>query len=109
MQQAESEKRFAFGRNWQRFLTTLNDDRIAQAERSLVTVLGDISGKRFIDVGCGSGLFSLCARRLGATVHSFDFDADAVACATQLRERYFPNDPGWTIQQGSILDRDLGG
>jgi 2-polyprenyl-6-hydroxyphenyl methylase/3-demethylubiquinone-9 3-methyltransferase len=52
-------------------------------------------------------LFSLCARRLGATVHSFDFDADAVSCAQHLRERYFPGDAGWTIEQGSILDGDL--
>jgi 2-polyprenyl-6-hydroxyphenyl methylase/3-demethylubiquinone-9 3-methyltransferase len=107
MQQAESDKRFAFGRNWQRFLSRLDDERIAQAERSLVAVLGDVAGKRFLDVGCGSGLFSLCARRLGATVHSFDFDRDAVSCAEELRERYFPGDTKWTIEQGSILDADF--
>ncbi|HKA89900.1 MAG TPA: class I SAM-dependent methyltransferase [Haliangiales bacterium] len=107
MQQAESEKRFAFGRNWRRFLARLDDERIAEAERSLTAILGDVSGKRFLDVGCGSGLFSLCARRLGATVHSFDFDRDAVSCAEELRARYFPDDPRWTAEQGSILDDGL--
>src|SRR6266702_4203966 len=99
MQQEESDKRFAFGRNWQRFLSRLDDERIAEAERSLVAVLGDVSGKRFLDVGCGSGLFSLCARRLGAMVHSFDFDRDAVSCAEELRARYFPGDPSWTMER----------
>src|SRR5262249_55574804 len=107
MQQAESEKRFAFGRNWRRFLARLDDERIAEAERSLTAILGDVSGKRFLDVGCGSGLFSLCARRLGAAVHSFDFDRDAVSCAEELRARYFADDPRWTAEQGSILDDGL--
>jgi 2-polyprenyl-6-hydroxyphenyl methylase/3-demethylubiquinone-9 3-methyltransferase len=63
-------------------------------------------GKNFLDIGCGSGLFSLAARRLGARVHSFDFDADSVACAVELRRRYFPGDLEWAIEQGSVLDAD---
>lgn len=50
--------RFQFGANWVRFLATLNDDRIALAEQSLHEMLGDIRGKRFLDAGSGSGLFS---------------------------------------------------
>jgi len=52
----------------------------------------------------GSGLFSLAARRLGATVHSFDYDPESVACAQELKERYFPDDDSWTIATGSVLD-----
>ena len=104
-QQAESESRFAFGKNWSRYLRGLDDAAIAEAETSLRNWLGDISGRRVIDVGCGSGLFSLAARRLGATVHSFDFDPNSVRCAEQLRGRFFPNDPEWTIERGSVLDR----
>jgi 2-polyprenyl-6-hydroxyphenyl methylase/3-demethylubiquinone-9 3-methyltransferase len=37
-------------------------------------------------------------------VHSFDYDPQSVACALELRARYFPQDPGWTIEQGSVLD-----
>jgi 2-polyprenyl-6-hydroxyphenyl methylase/3-demethylubiquinone-9 3-methyltransferase len=61
-------------------------------------------GKSFLDVGSGSGLFSLAARRLGARVHSFDFDPQSVACTSELKRRYFPNDLGWTVQQGSVLN-----
>lgn len=101
-------QRFEFGQNWSRFLGSLNDDRIAQAEVSLKERLEapDLRGKRFLDVGSGSGLFSLAARRLGASVHSFDYDPKSVACTQELRRRYFPDDPQWRVEEGSALDAD---
>jgi SAM-dependent methyltransferase len=98
--------RFAFGANWTRFLAALDDARIAEAEASLRTMLAvtDLQGRRFLDIGCGSGLFSLAARRLGAEVHSFDFDLQSVACAEELKRRYFPQDGAWRVEQGSVLD-----
>lgn len=97
---------FGFGKNWMAFLSVLDDDRIAAAERALQEMLGvgDLRGKRFVDLGSGSGLSSLAARRLGARVHSFDHDEQAVACTRELRHRYFPDDPTWTIEQASVLD-----
>jgi 2-polyprenyl-3-methyl-5-hydroxy-6-metoxy-1,4-benzoquinol methylase len=101
-------ERFRFGANWQRFLSTLNAQRIEQAESSLRTMLGvsNLAGARFLDMGCGSGLFSLAARRLGASVHSFDYDPQSVACTLELRHRYFPGDNAWTVEEGSVLDED---
>jgi len=99
-------KRFEFGKNWSRFLKVLNDKRIAIAEQSLKEMLevDDLHGKRFLDIGSGSGLFSLAARRLGAYVHSFEYDPQAVACTAELRRRYFADDGRWTIEEGSALD-----
>lgn len=99
-------ERFAFGENWSKFLADLDENRVGIAEDSIASMLGvrDLSGKRFLDIGCGSGLFSLAARRLGATVHSFDYDPASVACAQTLRQRYLPNCQGWTIDRGSVLD-----
>lgn len=99
-------ERFEFGRNWARFLTVLDDRRIAQAEQSLRTMLGveRLDGQRFLDIGSGSGLFSLAARRLGAAVHSFDYDPQSVACTRELKARYRPGDPGWGVERGSVLD-----
>ena len=36
----DSKERFAFGKNWSRFLSHLNDERIAEAEKSLQEKLG---------------------------------------------------------------------
>jgi 2-polyprenyl-6-hydroxyphenyl methylase/3-demethylubiquinone-9 3-methyltransferase len=102
-----STVRFGFGRNWKRFLKCLNDERIAEAEKSLRAMLQAeyLQGMSFLDIGCGSGLFSLAAMRLGADrVCSFDFDPQSVACTQELKRRYFDGASGWTIQEGSVLD-----
>ncbi|OHB73511.1 MAG: methyltransferase type 12 [Planctomycetes bacterium RBG_16_41_13] len=101
-------KRFEFGKNWTLFLRVLNDERIDEAEKSLKQKLGveDLQGKSFLDIGSGSGLFSLAARRLGATVQSFDYDSNSVACTQKLKQCYFPDDPSWIIEEGSVLDKE---
>lgn len=106
--EVEAGERFAFGANWARFLRLLDERRITEAERSLRRMLGlpSLQGLRFLDAGSGSGLFSLAARRLGARVHSFDFDPQSVACTRALRERYAGAgaDALWRIEEGSVLD-----
>ncbi|HWZ41869.1 MAG TPA: class I SAM-dependent methyltransferase [Candidatus Saccharimonadales bacterium] len=105
----EGETRFAFGENWQRFLQALSDERIAKAEDSLREMLGaeGLDGQSFLDIGSGSGLFSLAAMRLGAArVHSFDYDPQSVECAKELRRRYFHESTTWLVEQGNALDKD---
>jgi 2-polyprenyl-3-methyl-5-hydroxy-6-metoxy-1,4-benzoquinol methylase len=101
-------ERFSFGENWARFLSVLDDDRIKLAEQSLRQMLAveNLVGKSFLDIGSGSGLFSLAAHRLGARVHSFDFDPQSVACTLELKGRYAPSDPNWVVEQGSVLEKD---
>src|SRR6188508_1650292 len=103
-----SGQRFGFGENWNAFLKVLDEGRIAEAQRSLRDFLAveNLEGKSFLDIGSGSGLFSLVARRMGARVHSFNFDANAVGCAQELKRRYVPEDPSRNIKQGSVYDRD---
>lgn len=105
-QEISSGVRFEFGKNWKRFLRGLNEERIAVARRSLQEMLGleSLAGRSFLDVGSGSGLFSLAARQLGARVRSFDFDPQSVACTRELRDRYFPGDADWVVEEGSVLD-----
>jgi SAM-dependent methyltransferase len=100
-------KRFPFGKNWRQFLNVLDDERIGVAEASLRAMLEveSLAGKSFLDVGSGSGLFSLAAARLGATrIHSFDYDRESVACTEELKWRYRPEMEAWTIGRGSALD-----
>ena len=80
--------------------------RIEQAEGSLRKMLEvkDLKGLSFLDIGSGSGLFSLAARRLGAKVFSFDYDPQSVACTRELKNRYFESDENWTIEEGSVLN-----
>jgi 2-polyprenyl-3-methyl-5-hydroxy-6-metoxy-1,4-benzoquinol methylase len=99
-------QRFEFGRNWTTFLESLTDERIEAAKRSLQDFLEteDLKGKTVVDAGAGSGLFSLAARMLGASVHSFDYDPQCVACARRLKDQYFPGDNHWLIEEGSAMD-----
>ncbi|MEM9294138.1 MAG: class I SAM-dependent methyltransferase [Acidobacteriota bacterium] len=124
---APSEARFAFGRNWRAFLERVDEERVKAAEDSMVRLLGRqrLDGLELLDIGCGSGLFSLAARRLGARVTSFDYDADSVACTRELRRRFAPEDAPeelrnagaqgvhgdgaepegpWRVERGSVLD-----
>jgi len=102
-------QRFEFGKNWSRYLSVLDDERIQTAEDSLKDMLGvtTLEGKAFLDAGSGSGLFSLAARRLGARVTSFDYDPDSVACTSSLKERFFANDRDWQVLSGSVLDEEF--
>lgn len=109
-EEVKSGKRFEFGKNWSQFLSVLDDERIATAVASLQTMLEveDLKGRDFLDVGNGSGLFSLAAMHLGAErVHSFDYDPNSVACAEELKRRFYPNGVNWRIERGSALDADF--
>jgi len=98
--------RFAFGRNWKSFLTTLDEHRIDEARSRLCESLerDDLKGFRALDIGSGSGLSSLVMHQLGADVVAFDYDADSVACTEELRRRFAPHATNWQIMQGSALD-----
>src|SRR5690349_12253090 len=105
-QQVSKAERFEFGKNWTSFLNTVNESHVLKAEESLKQMLGleTLSGLSFLDAGCGSGLFSLAAVRLGARVHSFDFDPSSVACTRELKRRYAPNADNWVVETGNVLE-----
>ncbi len=94
---ATTEPPFAFGENWRSFLSVLTEERIDSAQLTLQTLLrrDSLNGTRFLDVGSGSGLFSLAAYRLGAEVFSFDQDHHSVACTQELRRRYGNAEDRW--------------
>jgi 2-polyprenyl-6-hydroxyphenyl methylase/3-demethylubiquinone-9 3-methyltransferase len=98
--------RFAFGKNWRNYLAALDEERLGMAQRSIQELfeVADLRGKTLLDMGSGSGLFSLAARRLGATVVSVDYDPDSVACTSALKQARAPGDTAWTVQLGSVLD-----
>ncbi len=98
---------WGFGKNWQDYRQHhLNEERIAEARDSLKKFLKveTLEGRSFLDIGSGSGLFSLAARSMGASpILSFDVDEDSMACTRALHaEVGSPED--WEVQVGSVLD-----
>ncbi len=101
-------ERFDFGSNWNKFLGKIDEKTISEVEASLKEMLevDNLAGKSFLDIGSGSGLFSLAARRLGAKVYSFDYDPVSVQCTRELKARYCNDDNQWDISEGSVLDEN---
>lgn len=100
---------FSFGKNWQSFLEGLDDERVRIAQASLTDFMKveNLKGKSLLDIGCGSGLFSLAAYNLGASrVLSFDLDRLCVECCEFLRSRA-GSPENWQVRQGSILDESF--
>jgi SAM-dependent methyltransferase len=105
-----AETSFSFGRNWRIFVDRyLNEERIQESAKAIENFVGKdaLQGKSFLDVGCGSGLSSLAAFRLGAArILSFDVDPESVECCMLVREA--EGGPGnWEVNRGSVLDEEF--
>ena len=106
----EGAERFQFGANWQSFSRLVGEEHVHSAATELARILGasDLAGRRFLDIGCGSGLHALAAHRLGAAeVVGIDFDPKSVETARSLFARF--GAPG-TFRVGDALqpNDDLG-
>jgi SAM-dependent methyltransferase len=100
--------RFAFGKNWENFVDThFSEERVRIAQQHLLGFLRfpDLTGRRMLDIGCGSGLHSLAAIRANVKeLLSFDYDANSVATTRKLHALSGrPNH--WRVEQGSVLDK----
>ena len=106
----DSEQRYGFGQNWAEYIDkNFDETKVATSQRHLLDFLKlvDLSGKSFLDIGCGSGLHSLAAFRAGASeIVSFDYDPNSVATTQKLHERA-GSPANWTVRQGSVLDTAL--
>ena len=99
---------FKFGENWASFSRQLDEVRIEEAMLSLVFLFGEgaLKGKSFLDIGCGSGLFSIAAARLGAgKVVGLDVDPVSVSTSQANADRWFEGDRSiLSFRQLSALD-----
>jgi 2-polyprenyl-3-methyl-5-hydroxy-6-metoxy-1,4-benzoquinol methylase len=78
---AEASPRFAFGDNWASYASLVDEERLVEAERGLVRLLGPdgLRGRTMLDIGCGSGLHAAAAGRLGAArIVALDLDPRSV-------------------------------
>src|SRR5690242_5441718 len=78
MSEVTTQMRYEFGKNWAEFVeNSVDENTIEASQRHLTEMLrtDDLSGRTFLDIGCGSGIHSLAALRMGAErVISFDYD-----------------------------------
>lgn len=109
MRLLDVETHFAFGKNWAEYAEKVTEDKIAEAERGLQRLLAQdrLDGLSFLDIGCGSGIHSLAAIRLGARkVFAVDLDADSVHTTLALLKRHAPAGGDWSVKEVSVFDLD---
>jgi 2-polyprenyl-6-hydroxyphenyl methylase/3-demethylubiquinone-9 3-methyltransferase len=105
----EVESHFSFGENWAQYAEKIDERRIEEAEKSLIRLVGreSIQKRTFLDIGCGSGLFSLAALRLGCQrLLAVDLDPNSVQTTRKTLERYAPAGANWDCRRISVFDLD---
>lgn len=104
------DSHFKFGENWRDFVETqISPERIADARIRFgkLFLTEEIAGKRFIDIGCGSGLSLLCALEHGPSAAvGVDIDAASIEAARMLLSRQAQGRP-WNVFRCSVLDPEL--
>ncbi len=101
--------RFEFGHNWEAYLAKISDAHLTEAQASFERFAGAeaLRGKRFLDIGCGSGVHSYAAYRLGASeIVSFDYDPFSVDCTQRLKNDRAAAADHWRVTQGDVLDAE---
>ena len=105
--------RFRFGENWTNFIKDTLDDRtikgaIDSTQFALKNAGLSFKNLNIIDIGCGSGLFSLVALKLGAKhVTCFDYDPESVDCTRDLLKSQDFSEDKFTCMEGDILDQNF--
>lgn len=105
----QQEAHFAFGKNWASYAEKVTDAEIEEAEKALSRLLGGarLDGQRFLDIGCGSGLHSLAALRMGAKeVVAVDLDPASVSTTRAMLARFAPEGTAFRVEQISVFDLD---
>ena len=103
------ETHFEFGQNWADFSRKLTETHLAHAVASLHRLLPEgLDGRSFLDIGCGSGLSSVAAARLGAArIEASDIDENSARTAEHVLARFAPDVPR-RVRVASVFDLSPG-
>lgn len=100
-----AEKRFEFGKNWSEFSEKIDEAKIGEAERQLARFFDpeSLEGKSFLDIGCGSGIHSLAAFRLGIS-KLLAIDLDPLSVETTKKVLSHAGFANAQVRQQSVFD-----
>jgi 2-polyprenyl-6-hydroxyphenyl methylase/3-demethylubiquinone-9 3-methyltransferase len=105
---------FDFGSNWEAFSDAKLDARRLQSTvQSLRELIGteNVAGRTFLDIGCGSGLFSIAAALCGAArVVGFDINPTGIEVCKRNVARFADHVGLVTVPHfcvGSVLDNEF--
>ena len=101
-----SDERFAFGENWRRFIdcSTRSGSPTPSGRCCDGSAPAGCRGSTFLDAGCGSGLFSLAAHRLGAAGPLVRLRPGLGGGYRRAAQRFAP-DSDWTVETRlTVLD-----
>jgi len=101
---------FNFGKNWQAYSAhSLNNQKFNEALNSLKELIGEdkIKNSKFLDIGCGSGVFAIAASKIGAkeTV-GIDISKESISALLQNQKK-FTSPKKVKFFCRSILDKDI--
>lgn len=103
---------FDFGENWKNYsLNAVTTARVQQAKDAfacLVSEIGDLKNRSFLDIGFGQGFSLLSALALGAEVVGCDINPRCIE-VMKVNQIYFPEISNKRIFliTGSILDKEV--
>ena len=96
--------KFKFGENWLKFNKLINYKKILQATKSLKKYNIKFKKKSFLDVGCGSGLFSLAASTMGCNkIYSIDVDNSSIKSTQIVRNNFKKKSLNWKVEKVSLI------
>ena len=101
--------RFKFGQNWREYNSSIGADRIEAAQIGILKLLNpiEISDKKIVDIGSGSGLHALSFLKLGAKeVTCIDIDTDSIAATKETLNKFANKFENWTAFEADILNPD---
>ena len=99
------DSHFEFGENWLEYTSKVTQRHLDHAIQCMQRLLGveDLLGHSFLDIGCGSGIHSVAAAKLGASVSSLDLDPNCLAATKSLADKFGVNDR-IEIREKSVFD-----
>lgn len=89
-----------------RIRQTVRDGRAAMADQLMSWLPQDLTGKRILDAGCGTGILSVACARRGATVTGIDLSPSLVELARERTPVEIAEQ--LTFRSGDMLDAETG-